>query len=98
MGYNIQSIKMNREEIKDLWYALILLPVFAFIWYLFIKVVISSIEIILYPVELTLITLIIKLLIAVLDVILIFIVLGGISFYYDVIKKLIKAHKIAYNR
>jgi len=63
MGYNIQSIKMNREEIKDLWYALILLPVFAFIWYLFIKAFISGMEVI-----------------------------------FDVIKKLVKAYKIAHNK
>ena len=98
MEGNIQNIKTNKEKIKDLWYILIWLPVFALAWYFAIKAVISGIEVILYPVELTPITLIIKLLIAVLDIILIFMVLGGISFYYDVIKKLIKAHKIAHNK
>ncbi len=98
MEGNIQNMKINNEEIRNYWYALAWLPVFAFINYLFIKGIIAGIEIILYPVELNLLVLIIKLLIVVLVTILIFMVLGFIAFYYDVIKGLIKAYKSNSNK
>jgi hypothetical protein len=98
MGGNIQYIKMDKEEIRDLWYALAWLPIFAFIWYLFIKADILGVQAILYPIQLTPIVLIIKILIAILIMMTISPVIGGILFYYDIIKKLIKAYKIAHNK
>ncbi len=48
MEGNIQNIKMDKEEIWDLWYILAWLPIFAFIWCLFIKADILGIQAILY--------------------------------------------------
>ncbi len=98
MEGNIQNIKMDKEEIRDLWYILAWLPIFAFIWYLFIKADILGIQAILYPIQLTPIVLIIKILVAILIIMTLFPVLGGILFYYDIIKKLIKAYKITHNK
>ena len=98
MENNIQYMKMDKEEIWNSWYALAWLPIFAFIWYLFIKADIMSIQAILYPIQLTPLVLIMKILVAILIMMTIPPVLGGIAFYYDTIKKLIKAHKIAHNK
>ena len=98
MEGNIQNIELNREDIKDLWYILAWLPIFAFAWYLLIKADILGIQAILYPIQLTLIVLIMKILIAILIIMTIPTILGGIAFYYDIIKKLIKAYRIAHNK
>ena len=98
MDGNIQNIKLDKEDIWDSWYTLAWLPIFVFIWYLFIKVDILGIQAILYPIQLTLIVLIMKILVAILIMITIPPILGGIAFYYDIIKKLIKAHKITHNK
>jgi hypothetical protein len=98
MDGDIQNIKLDKEDIWDSWYALAWLPIFVFIWYLFIKADILGIQAILYPIQLTLIVLIMKILVAILIMITIPPILGGIAFYYDTIKKLIKAHKIAHNK
>jgi hypothetical protein len=98
MEGNIQNIKIDKKEIWNSWYALAWLPIFAFIWYLFIKADILSIQAILYPIKLMPLILLIKLAIAILIIMTIPPILGGIAFYYDTIKKLIKAYRIAHNK
>ena len=93
MEGEIQYTKIDREEIRSSLYMLAWLPVFAFIWYLFIKSAILGIQAILYPIKLTPLVLLLKLIVAFLVMLSILTVLGGISCYYDIIKRLIQAYK-----
>ena len=98
MEGDIQNIELNKEDIRDLWYILAWLPIFAFVWYLLIKADILGIQAILYPIQLTPVVLILKILATIIFIITIPPILGGIAFYYDIIKKLIKAYKIVHNK